>query len=243
MGYRKTGRRKRRYKAPHVRRRAYYAKGTNIMAITRSLISANQHVHYFKRKVFDTWTFTVTTLDIPAMQTGTATIAGSKDIRLSQVTGVGDFTSLFDMYRINGFKVSFFNGYNVGNYSDTSNTNQTLTLGVPSLAIVGDQDDSAPPAVLGDVLERPYSKTFLLDQKRSFYMKPKLDQQQDDGLISYKVVTKDRPYVDMASPSVVYNGLKYFFMLPYNNTGGAAVSFQVQLPVIATYYLEFRNPR
>lgn len=218
-----------------------YMKASRFGSIQRC-ISLNQSVHYFKRKVFDTWTFTFTTVDIPATTQGTASAADGKDIRLSQLTGVGDFTSLFDLYRINGIKISFLNGYTVSDYSDPTTANR-LTIGVPTLCIVADQDDSSAPGTLADVLERPYSKQLLLDKKRSFYMKPKLDQQQDDGLVSYKVVTKDRPYVDMASANVVYNGIKFILLLPFNNTHTAAQSFQFQLPIIKTYYIEMRNPR
>lgn len=240
MGYRKTGKRKRTYTAPRYRR----TKGKT--SFRRGVISTNKSLHYFKRKTVGKWVFNLTTGDLPASTTDVANVYLSSDIRLSYMSNYADFTGLFDLYRINAVKVSMFYGYNVSNRADADNSAAgKLTLGVPSLTIVSDPDDSAAPTSMAELLERPYSKTFLLEQKRSFYFKPVVDREGYDGTNSYNYVQKgqSRPYIDMNKPDIIHNGIKMALRIPFENMDTVAKSLAIEIPIVTTFYLEFKDPR
>lgn len=247
MPFKRGKKSKKGYRAPYIKRSRQSLWGTRgggpYGVIQRSIIDSGKKVHYFKRKAFSSWTFNFTTSDITASTTGTAIKLQGSDIRLNYLSNVGDFTGLFDLYRINGIKISFLNGYNVGNRSDVENTNQNLTLGVPTLHITSDQDDSIAPSALSDILERPYCKSMILDQKRTFYFKPRVDREGYDGASNYNYIQNSRPYIDMAQTNIIHNGLKYGLTLPFENRSGSATSFVIELPIVTTYFLEFRNPR
>lgn len=211
----------------------------------RNTIIANQKVHFFKRKLATAWSINVTAA--AASSNGSNFGYFSSQVKLSDLTNVADFTGLFDLYRINAVKLKFLHGYNCGVANETgvgASGDPNLMIGVPTLHIVSDPDDSTTPTGTAEILERPYSKSLYLDKDRKFYLKPRVAREVSDGTVTYNYVQyKDRPYIDMNHTDVAYNGIKVALEVPFRNVTASSQTINIYLPIVATYYLEMKNPR
>jgi hypothetical protein len=200
--------------------------------------------HHFKRKFSEELRFTITA-DMNTV--GTARFYLGKNMRLTDMSNFGDFTNLFDLYRLDLVKLSFRNGFNVAQRSQAPllGTGGNVQLGVPIISIVKDDDDSSTPTTPEQLLERPDVKTWLLDKQRNWYVKPCVGRVGSDNTgINYSYVQKkDRPQLDMGNPGVAYNGVKLMVEIPYNNNNATDISVDMTIPLIWTYYLTLWNPR
>ena len=102
---RKTTYRRRRYYRRKMAKRRYGYRPT--------VASRNKVVHYFMSKTLGQLNFTTTT-SIPANSQGTVVMFLGVDFALNDLNNVAEYTTLFDLYRINGVQVKFLNGFNTG---------------------------------------------------------------------------------------------------------------------------------
>lgn len=94
--------------------------------------------------------------------------------QMSSLTNVGQYSGLFDLYRITGMKVTFLPYWNTGITSLESNITGTNYVpgGIPVLYIAPNRDPQVPaPANLPDIINDDGVKMVRLDKKRSFFVK------------------------------------------------------------------------
>lgn len=172
------------------------------------------NIHHFKRTAFYSGLIAGSTL---------SDVSGGFIAQLSQVPNFGEFTSLFDMYRINGVRWRISPRAN----SAEVGSNQ----GLIKLFTAIDYDDITTPS-LPDMLQYESLKVSQSDKEHVRYVKPRIaNQVYQTGVGTGYGST--RGWIDCQNTTVAHYGLKYLLQqLPAGNQ-----SFDVQV----TYYLSFKN--
>jgi hypothetical protein len=153
----------------------------------------------------------------------TLEVDGAITLSLSSLGNAASLAAVFDRYRITRAKVSFF---------PFLAESPTLANGPIYTAI--DYDDSSPTAITSlfqyDTLKIAPAGAFF---ERVFV--PKFAVAAYSGVFTSFAENMSGQWIDVASPAVVYYGLKY--AIP---SGGAAVTLWTTL---VTYEIEFMNVR
>lgn len=180
----------------------------------------------------------VTMVNIPAVGTAEAGGVGyqfgaSLQFRASNVQTFGDFSALYDQYKITGVGVKLIP------LSDSANAQNSGFL--PTMYYARDMDDSLLPAVEADLRERQDVKTVRLTKPVNIFIKnPKVqaDVNLSTGLASPAMVTTG--WINCTDTTVQHNGLKMWFK---NVDLRAQPTTITAYRIECTYYLSFRNPQ
>lgn len=157
---------------------------------------------------------------------------------LSDLPTVTDFTALFDQFRILAVKITFYPQFNQFQYDGTASGTK---FGASELYSVIDYDDSATPASLDELNQFSTLKRRYFNRPYSRYFKPQIvckgllnSAGTNDG---YFLAGRKR-WLDMATPNVLYQGLKVAFA-SLNTNALVAQTIRVQ----CTYYFQCKNVR
>lgn len=178
---------------------------------------AGRRVHYFKRTAYYSGFISGSTL---------VDTYGALQFALSQVPNNGEFTALFDQYKINGVRVRLSPRAN----SAEIGTNQGLIKMFTAI----DYNDITAPTAINDLLQYENCKATSSNREHVRYLKPKVEKAvyQSALVTGYGAGTA---WIDTANPSVPHYGLKFALQqLPAGNQ-----SYDVQV----TYYLAFKQVR
>jgi hypothetical protein len=148
---------------------------------------------------------------------------GALSFTLSGFPNSTEFTSLFDQYRIKNVEISFV-------YLNP------VSVLAPLYTVI-DYDDATTPGAVTDLLQYQTLMQTAPGQQHTRRLEPRFDLAAYSGVFtSFALAQKDQ-WVDVASPSVQFYGLKY--ALPATAGGTAGVVYNIQI----TALLQFRNPR
>lgn len=151
-------------------------------------------------------------------------IYGAFNFSLSDLPNASEFTSLYDMYKINCVKITFYPQQTVSNSINTAyNANASSRF-----FTVIDYNDSNSPTSLDELRQYQSCKiTPVLRQHKRVIYKPKI---LDTNGFSIS------PWMSTATPNANYLGLKYAAE-PTDATLGASMIYTVE----AKLYMSFRN--
>lgn len=154
----------------------------------------------------------------------TSSIGGSINLQARMLENILDFDTLYDKYRINGYKVTIIPQQNMA----TTSSNTVI----PTITYAFDQDDSNVPTGTGQLLQYGNAKVRRLDKPVSFYVKPKISLEAFGFGGSAGVVTNGR-FIDWSSTDVPHRGVK--FWIENMNLAGAAGLTHLYKVVIKAY--------
>jgi len=125
-------------------------------------------------------------LSAPLTVANAASNSGTLVGQLSALTNIAEYQGLFDLYRINGMKVTFLPGSNSASPSDYNvggGGGYVVPGQLPYLYIAPNRDPLIPgPGSVADILNDDGVKCVRLDRKRSFYISmPNPDIKLADG--------------------------------------------------------------
>lgn len=156
----------------------------------------------------------------------------SMQFQLNKAVDSGDFTALYDRYKINAVRVKITPLQNVSTSGGTGI--------LPQLAWSFDADDSQLAGNYDDVIRKGYAKTRTLSRPVSIFIRPKVSQEIYSGNIALPGYSVVKPlWLDCNSATVPHYGLKMWFrnaQLPAN-TSGALQCFRFE----TTYYLSLKD--
>lgn len=211
---------KKRKRAPRPYRRVYRRRGYAKRATIKTNVYKN--VYYFKRKV------------APGKQVNlTTTPQGQISFSFDQVSGVSDFTSMFDQYMIRGVKVDFRLILDPGAAAAGSAT-------YPNLYVRRDYDNTSLETIQ-EIAQDNKSKRWILqpNRVRSIYIKPALQAEYFNVATS---LTDKSPvwnkWFDCSNTNMPHLGLKWAI-----DTMGILLTPGVTMTIEFTYYLKMKNTR
>lgn len=177
-----------------------------------------QPVQYFKRTVF-----------APAAlsATGAVTTYDAGVFRLTSLPDVGDFTSLYDQYRILSVKYVLMPR---GNVSDLG----TAGAQISRLFTVIDYDDSSPPSSIDQLCQYQNLKVTNATAKHVRIIKPMYNREVSTGL-GTTANEPSRGWLDCTNNNVAHRGVKLALQGPVTGT--------ITYDAMITYNLAFKNVR
>lgn len=199
--------------------------------VPRSLASC-QTLGTTRTSFSSTWAFgTATTNDFWRYYTFTA----------GDINNFGDFSALFDEYRIKAVKVTFRPAYD----SVTNPAPATTTLFQPQAYahVCVDPDSVTIPSGtyissnMNVFLENPGVKSYTLNKPVSVYTKLKVADQVFGGGTAARLV--EAPWLKTTETNVQHRGFHMFVQQNSFSTGNV----NIKLDTFYTFYLEFRNVR
>lgn len=172
-------------------------------------------VHYFKRTAYYSGYINGSTL---------ADVGGNLIGQLSQVPNFGEFTALFDMYKILGMRFRFSPRAN----SAEVGTNQGLIKFMTAI----DYDSSTTTGTMADLLQYESLKVTQSNREHVRYIKPRIAQSVYQSALTTGY-SPGRGWIDCENNTVPHYGLRFLLQqLPAGNQ-----SYDIQV----TYYLAFKN--
>lgn len=151
--------------------------------------------------------------------------------KLSDLGNSTAFAILFDQYRVNAVRITFYPQYNVYNAA-------TSTIAVPEIYTAIDYNSAVVPSSVSEVDQYTTVKRQMFTRPHSRYLKPKvLYSIQDQGLTA-AYANGPKPWLEIASPDVPH------FAIIGAITASQSSSIVPQLVrVTVTYYVSFRSVR
>lgn len=199
----------------------------------RTVNKLRRQVHVFKRTAYlGTITASISTLGVPSP------VANAYTFTLNQLSGVSDFTSLFDQYKITGAKLQLTPTLNLGQNSPFFGT--SFTLGYSRVHSVIDYDDNNAPASEDALLEYGSHKSTAPFQTHSRYIKPKVLHEIYRSSVTTAYAPKSSTYLDMNNTDVPHYGIKVWISAPNEPLGTAG---QISYKVYQTLYFTCKNTR
>lgn len=199
----------------------------------RTINKMRRQVHVFKRTAY----LGTVTAQISALGVATP-VANAYVFTLNQLPSVGDFTSLFDQYKITGAKLQLTPALSEGISSPLFGT--ASTLGYSRVHSVIDYDDASAPASEDQMLEYGSHKSTAPFQKHSRFIRPKVLHEIYRSAIATAYAPKSNTYLDMTNTDVPHYGIKVWISAP-NTTAGTAGS--IAYKVYQTLYFTCKNTR
>lgn len=161
---------------------------------------------------------------------------GAYSFKLDDTPGYADFTTLYDRYRISGVKLHLFPRISQQTVAGNAVAATSYT---PPIGHAVDYDDTTAPTAITDLQQ--YENFRIQSEFKPFtiYIKPRLAIAVYNGSVftSYGNANP-KQWIDAASPSVPYYGWKWATMTYSTSCNG-----NQYWDIVATYYLEFMNPR
>lgn len=147
--------------------------------------------------------------------------------------GLTDFTNLFDQYKVTSIRYEMYYSVNDNQLPSTNS--------LPMVHIVNDYNDTSG-FTLGDIQQYPNMYTFQLGKEKPivWYCQPRvrLDVLTNTGVTSSSAFNTTG-WIDTSSPSIQMLGTKIWL-----NTMGRSANVDIgNVVLIATYNIEFKNPR
>lgn len=203
------------------------ARPQRSLALTRY---RRANVHAFKRHC------------LKGSNIATSTTSGGVNIAytfsLNDLPNSGEFTALYDQYKITGIKLDIIWRSTNLSMVETQNTQQ---IGAPYMYWCIDRDDSTSTSIT-DLREYSKAKRFEFDVGRrtcKIYFKPNtLAENYLTAITTGYTVSFDR-WIDAAYPTMPYWGFKAAIQVPLNSVTGVAAYFDIE----ATYYFKMKDPR
>lgn len=219
--YRKSTRPKRRYFTG----RKYFNKRKYAASIPRRRLT-DLTTYSFKRMV---------NLAGPQITTTSgSSIGGSYQFQLSDLPNSGEFTALFDSYRITGVLIKF-----IPRCTDQTSVNGAITS-LGDFMFCTDYDDANVPGGASELFQRQSTRIVSsLTRQFKVFLRPRAATAvyNGTGFTAYAQTTKNQ-WIDVSNPAVPYYGLKWVWqnvVLPASTTA--------LIDVIATYYVKFKSVR
>lgn len=153
-------------------------------------------------------------------------LAGS--FSMNDLPSVGEYSTLFDSYRIRGIEVEVNYSFNTGWNSD----NASSTLAMPSVMWVEDNDDAVAPSTLSILQQYQSAKTYTFrgdNRPLRFTIRPHAATQvYRPGVVNaYSQMAADT-WLDFTYPDVPHYGLKMFFSNVGVNPTNANFTFRMR---------------
>lgn len=147
--------------------------------------------------------------------------------------GLTDFTNLFDQYKVTSIRYELYYSCNDNQLPSTNS--------LPMVHVVNDYNDTSG-FTLGDIQQYPNMYTFQLGKEKPivWYLQPRvrLDVLTNTGVTSSSAFNTTG-WIDTSSPSIQMLGTKIWL-----NTMGRTANVDIgNVVLIATYNIEFKNPR
>ena len=218
MAYRRRRRIRRSRRPRRSQRRSRFGR----RKFKRSRKYAGNAIHYLKRISLSRSLSTNTTFPLSA---------GSMFFQLNDINTIGEFTGVYDSYRIMGIQLKFLP-------PATVSTVQQQDLG--TFMYFTDYDDSGVPNVLSEFEQRPDCQYRQVSTSRPWkvFIRPKTSTtianaagQQTSGVQEYG------KWLDMVDITIPYYGFKWGWLA--NQTPASSTSMRV----VSTYYIQFRGIR
>lgn len=196
-----------------------------------------RQVHYYKRTFrvgdfianYNATTGVTTPINVPL------------SFNLNQLPGVGEFTSLYDQYKIMGIRVNCQPLLTEGIASAVSGS--TLIYGFPKFSSVIDYDDTFTPASEDVLLQYGSLKQTPAFKEHKRYFKPKIrGAALDSGGVVNPATSIKAPWIDVGNPNVPHYGVKLYHPGPIAS-GTPLVSSSIGYSVYATLYIACKNTR
>lgn len=189
------------------------------------------HVHKFKRSV-----------DVAPIEITDASVGHSFSFKLNDVPNFGEFTGLYDQYRISGVAIRFFFTRNNVSVNGTAGGVGTVN---PNWRLVHlfDRDDSTTLLSLNSALEfqncKIVSSTLLENGYRIFIRPYALNPIYRSGVTFGYGTNPRKQWLDCANDDILHYALKLWIDSTIDSTAGKFGD----LRMIFTYYLDFRTVR
>lgn len=153
---------------------------------------------------------------------------------LSALPNAGEFTNLFDRYKITGVKLRIMF------LANSNDTGVASTLSIPIMHYISDLDDAAPPTSENEILQKNFLKTRRLDEPFTYFLRPKATSEIYASPSSTGYSVAKSMWIDSNSLQIPHFGFKAWI-----GNGPSNVSTQVlgRLKVYATYYVALRDPQ
>lgn len=163
----------------------------------------------------------------------TRQVGASMQFKLSSATDFGDFTALFDRYKITGIKLRFLYQSNIANADSTSGSNS-----LPLLNYSFDADDAGVPTSLDEVQRKQYCHQKILNGNKTFslYIKPRILKEVYASAVSTGYNSAPATWLDSAYPNIPHYGVKMWL----NNWTPGNTKFN-QLTIQPTYYFALKD--
>lgn len=159
---------------------------------------------------------------------------GALEFKLSSVAQYGDFTNLFDQYRIDKVLVTF---YPLWTGKDVPN-NATNAI-VPIMCTATDLDDAGVPASLDYLNAKPEVQYHRTDKPFSVWIKPHVDTEIYRSAVTTGYGNAKNVWIDSLSSDIPHYGLKYAIL----GDGGFGIGSNGLgiMQIVVKYYVSFRR--
>lgn len=162
---------------------------------------------------------------------------------LSQTPNFGEFSLLYDQYRITGVKRTFIYSATGADASGTLGVGGQIgtygPAGAPMLYSIRDYDDNLPTAT-SEMLQRPYVSIRRITGIYKTFLRPKpLMALNAQGVI----VGNGKGWIDISNASVNHYGHKWNLVPQGGPQGATSTTVLGTLRVLDRYYLQLKNPR
>jgi len=158
-----------------------------------------------------------------------ASFAGAYDFRLNYLPQSGEFTALFDAYKIWKVDIQFIPKYNSSDFSTGG-----AGFGLPTMYVAEDRNDVNPPASINELMEYNTCKAQRFDRPFHYTCWPTL---ASTGAVGFGVVIDERQkdlYLRTLEPAVSYWGVKWGLDLPIGLE-------TFRMDVVFKYYLKLKD--
>lgn len=165
--------------------------------------------------------------------TSTNTQFGASVFSLSDVPGFGEFTTMFDFYKIKAIRLSFIPVSNVTLETGNAATIVPNTIYNQRIFTVIDYNDAGIPGTIDELRQYPNCKWSPGNKIHTRYFKPRVII--DANSVSSAVEYKAQPWIN-SSEDLDYYAIKWAI------ENSSAVGTQLY-KLEAKYYMLFKNPR
>jgi len=192
-----------------------------IVSNERSALFEVPDVQRFQLKRDKVYTFS-RSFGIGQITTGPTSISGAYSVTLASIPGYTEFTALFDQYRIIQVTIQF-SPINVG------------AVALPIISVI-DYDDANVPSTADELRQYQTLRTVTGTQYFERTFTPRIAMAAyGNGVFNSFATQSPSIWLDSASSSIPYYGLKYYWT---GRTGTDA-----GYDVVASIILQTRNPR
>jgi hypothetical protein len=160
-----------------------------------------------------------------------ASFAGAYDFKLNYLPQSGEFTALFDVYKIWKVDIQFIPKYNSSDFSTGG-----AGFGLPTMYVVEDRNDVAVPASINELMEYNNCKAQRFDRPLHYTCWPTLNTISGSGAALGLVINDNQRdmFLRTSEPGVQYCGVKWGLDLPL----GVEV---FRMDVVFKYYMKLKD--
>lgn len=206
---------------------ARHSLGGGAIRLSKMIPLGSTSKYFFKRSLYN------------EISTASGQLKDGVSWKLSDVPGYTEFTNLFDQYRINMVVVKFICRASSTSVMESYNNS---AIALPILHWVIDLDDEGTPANISELEQYGKKHTYMFDAGKrvaTCKIRPR-NTNKVYGAASADAAALAKPgiWLDTASATVPYYGLKYILDIPQTGT-----VYNMTFDVVTTFYLQFRQSR